>query len=324
MKKILYISPSNDGYLNLAIDEYLLNTISSDDFLLYLYVNSNAVIIGQNQNAWKECNTARMKSDGVQLVRRISGGGAVYHDMGNLNFSFITGKENYSVEKQLDMILSAVRELGVNAEYSGRNDITVDGHKFSGNAFAVRGHNKQHHGTLLVDTDLSRMPKYLNVSAEKIRAKGVSSVRARVCNLTEYSKELTVDMMVTALMSAYRKHYGEYETLSAELFNDARVADLYAKHSSWEWQMGRAPVFDYEIDTRFEWGGVQIFLNVEKGVIQDVQVYTDALDTSLTGRISAALDGVRFTSNDMADKLKCSPSSPEMLALADYLRSLQL
>jgi lipoate-protein ligase A len=324
LRRLFCMSPYHDGHRNLAIDEYLLSTIGPDDFLLYLYVNRNAVIIGQNQNAWKECNTAKMKNDGVQLVRRVSGGGAVYHDLGNLNFSFIAGRKNYSVEKQLDMILSAVRDLGVNAEFSGRNDITVDGKKFSGNAFAVKGQNKQHHGTLLINANLTKMSDYLNVSAEKIRAKGVSSVRARVCNLNQYNSDLTVDMMASALKSAYQKHYGEFETLNANNLNEAEIQAFYEKHSSWEWQMGRAPVFDYEIDTRFVWGGVQIYLNVENGQIKDVQVYTDALDTDIPAQIKAALTGVRFVSESMADKLEDLLSSPEMHSLADYIRSLQL
>ena len=113
----------------------------------------------------------------------------------------------------------------MNAEFTGRNDITVNGQKFSGNAFATRRHTKQHHGTLLINTNLAKMSEYLNVSAEKIRAKGVSSVRARVCNLTEHNRELTVEMMVTALRNAYYKRYGEYETLDDDFLKDARVAD---------------------------------------------------------------------------------------------------
>lgn len=324
MIRYFYMSPYNDGHLNLAIDEYFLDTVSPDDFILYLYINSNDVIIGRNQNAWKECNIAKMEADGVRLVRRISGGGAVYHDTGNLNFSFITGEKNYNVERQTQMILAAVRYLGIEAEFSGRNDITVNGRKFSGNAFASRRQNRQHHGTLLINANMTRLSEYLNVPEQKIRSKGVESVRARVCNLTEIIPDLTVEKAIEALRKAYREHYGEFEELSDDFLDKEKVDDLYRKHSSWEWRMGRTPEFDYEIDTRFAWGGVQLYLSMENGTIKNVSLYTDALDTSLPQIVEDALTGVLFRSDDMADSLIAVSDDQSIHDIAEYLRNLRL
>ena len=324
MKRFFYMSPYNDGHLNLAMDEYFLDTVGPDDFILYLYINSNDVIIGRNQNAWKECNIARMEADGVRLVRRISGGGAVYHDTGNLNFSFITGEKHYDVERQTGMVLAAVRDLGIEAEFSGRNDITINGRKFSGNAFAARRHNKQHHGTLLVNADLTRLSDYLNVPEQKIRSKGVESVRARVCNLIDINPDITVEKAIRALKKAYREFYGEYEELGEDFLDSEKIDALYRKHSSWEWKMGRTPVFDYEIDTRFGWGGIQLCLSMESGRIIRAEVYTDALDTGIPQIVEDALTGVIFRSDDMADSLRAATGDEHIHQLAEYLRGLRL
>ena len=190
MSNYIYSAPTGDGWLNLARDGYFLENNKKGDVILYFYVNKNAVIIGRNQNAWKECNIANMDADGVQLVRRHSGGGAVFHDNGNLNFSFITDEKHYDLNRQMRVILNAVSKLGLKAELSGRNDITVDGKKFSGNAFSLAKGNRSHHGTILVNADLTKLSNYLCVSKEKMRSKGIDSVRARVCNICELSRAL--------------------------------------------------------------------------------------------------------------------------------------
>ena len=215
MANKLYVSPSPDGWRNLGVDEYFLDHLGEEDMLLYFYINTNAVIIGCGQNPWAECRLSAMERDGVQLVRRITGGGAVFHDAGNLNFSFIAGEKIYSVERQLGMILSAVRALGIPCEFSGRNDLLADGRKFSGNAFCARGRVRQHHGTLLLNADLSRLQNYLNVDPRKLQAKGTKSVRSRVCNLSEFVPGLECAQMLEALKAAFRAEYGPYEELHA-------------------------------------------------------------------------------------------------------------
>ena len=180
-----YRSDSLCPWHNLAVEEHILMTLPPETCVMYLYQHKNAVIIGKNQNAWKECRTEQLKREGGKLARRISGGGAVYHDMGNLNFSFILDRNDYDLHRQLGIILSAVRKLGISAEFSGRNDILSEGAKFSGNAFCYKKTGAFHHGTILVDADMTKLSRYLSVSKDKIASKGVDSVRSRVCNLKE-------------------------------------------------------------------------------------------------------------------------------------------
>lgn len=321
MSNKLYISDSTDGWRNLAADEYFLDTLGPKDMLLYFYINSNAVIIGRGQNPWAECNLAAMQRDGVQLVRRITGGGAVFHDDGNLNFSFIAGEEVYDLQRQLGMILNAVRSLGIPCDFSGRNDLLADGRKFSGNAFCQRGHVRQHHGTLLISADLSRLQNYLNVDPRKLQAKGAKSVRSRVCNLNEYVPTLDCKRMLEALTAAFQQEYGEFETIKA--LDEAAVAPYIQKQRSEQWRLGKTPRFDVEIENRFPWGNMQLLLTLRQGRVDELEAYTDAIDVELTGEIRERLMGVQFGAASMAEALQASDKM-EIRQLAEYVRAQAL
>lgn len=319
----LYVSTSQDGWRNLAVDEYFLDHIAPDEAMLYFYVNSNAVIIGRGQNPWAECNLARMEEDGVQLVRRITGGGAVYHDCGNLNFSFIMGEGRYDVQKQLNLILNAVRAMGIPCDFSGRNDLLASGRKFSGNAFCSRGHARQHHGTLLLNADLEKLQNYLNVDPRKLRSKGTKSVRSRVCNLSEFDPQISCARMLDHLKAAYREIYGEYVELSTGDLDEAGIAPYVQKQRSREWRLGKTPRFDIEIENRFAWGNVQLLLNLCHGVIESLDVYTDAIDVDIADAIKDRLRGVAFGSAPVAAALR-KMGTAQMDELADYVLSLRL
>lgn len=288
------------------MDEWFLDHMEPEDMMLHFYVNQNAVIIGKNQNPWKECNLSRMEEDGVQLVRRITGGGAVYHDEGNLNFSFITGKDRYDVQKQLELILRAVRSFGIDCDFSGRNDLLAEGRKFSGNAFCLRKDMRQHHGTLLIRSDLGRLQQYLQVDPRKIRSKGIESVRSRVCNLSELSEEVTTDTMLAAIRKACGEIYSEPEEFRPAPEQLAQVLPYLEKQKSWQWRLGRTPSFDLELDTRFPWGGVQLLLSLKEGLVAEVKAYTDAMDPDLPEELERRLTGVRFGSRPMRDALAAS------------------
>ena len=300
----LYISPSQDGWRNLAVDEYFIDTLGPEDMLLYFYINRNAVIIGRGQNPWAECNLAAMERDGVQLVRRITGGGAVFHDPGNLNFSFIAGEKIYNLERQLGMILNAVRALGIPCDFSGRNDLLADGRKFSGNAFCQRGSIRQHHGTLLIDADLSRLQNYLNVDPRKLQAKGAKSVRSRVCNLSEFLPGLSREAMLSALCEAFCAEYGAYERISD--LDESAIAPYVEKQMSAEWRLGKTPRFDIEIENRFPWGNVQLLLTLRQCRVDELDVYSDAIDAAIADEVRSLLMGVEFSSRTMADALMAS------------------
>lgn len=307
VKKIQYMmTGSTDPYQNIALEEQLLHGVEPGCVILYLWQNRQTVVIGRNQNCWKECRVTALEEDGGHLARRLSGGGAVFHDMGNLNFTFLASKEVYDVDRQLSVIVEACRMLGVQAEKTGRNDITVEGRKFSGNAFYHTDHSSYHHGTLLLRVDMENMSRYLNVSGDKLQAKGVSSVKSRVTNLCEYCPEITVEMMAEKLLSAFQKVYG----LEAEILQDAAPAqdagDLARRRSffaSPEWKYGRHLPFTMELSRRFQWGDIQLQLEVKEGRIYDAVLYSDGMDETFLLRIPEALKGCLLQMDAMKEAL---------------------
>ncbi len=319
MRNYLYVSPSGDGWHNLAMDEWILDHLDGDDLLLHFYVNENAVILGRNQNPWRECDLEAMERDGVQLVRRVTGGGAVYHDTGNLNFSFITGQERYDVQAQLELILRAVRSLGIDCGFSGRNDLLAGGRKFSGNAFCRRGQNCQHHGTLLVDTALDRLRRYLRPDPRKLEAKGVASVRSRVCDLREFRPELTVEALREALKAAFCESFGPYEIWMPSAAEG--LARYEERHRSWDWRMGKTPRFDLSLDRHFPWGGVELRLRLDKGRIAGLDVFSDALDAALPEHLREILLG--WPLDAAADALRRA-ADPKLCELGDWLAGEKL
>ena len=324
MSNYIYSAPTGDGWLNLARDGYFLENNKKDDVILYFYVNKNAVIIGRNQNAWKECSIANMDADGVQLVRRHSGGGAVFHDNGNLNFSFITDEKHYDLNRQMRVILNAVSKLGLKAELSGRNDITVDGKKFSGNAFSLAKGNRSHHGTILVNADLTKLSNYLCVSKEKMRSKGIDSVRARVCNICELSSGLTVEAMRRLVIESFIEEYG---AASEYVFDGTALAEVEERRerlASWERRFGKTPQFDFETDKRFSFGDTQIYFNSRNGVIRATKVYSDCLDTELTTEIENALTGVHFRKEEIKAALSKMKDQNIAAELAEHFCSLDI
>lgn len=324
MSNYIYSAPTGDGWLNLARDGYFLENNKKGDVILYFYVNKNAVIIGRNQNAWKECSIANMDADGVQLVRRHSGGGAVFHDNGNLNFSFITDEKHYDLNRQMRVILNAVSKLGLKAELSGRNDITVDGKKFSGNAFSLAKGNRSHHGTILVNADLTKLSNYLCVSKEKMRSKGIDSVRARVCNICELSSGLTVEAMRRLVIESFIEEYG---AASEYVFDGTALAEVEERRerlASWEWRFGKTPQFDFETDKRFSFGDTQVYFNSRNGVIRETKVYSDCLDTELTTEIENALTGVHFRKEEIKAALSKMKDQNIAAELAEHFCSLDI
>ncbi len=323
MKNYLYVSTSLDGWTNLGTDEWFLEHIGPDDMALYFYINENAVIIGRNQNPWAECDLNAMERDHVQLVRRVTGGGAVYHDRGNLNFSFIAGVNRYDQDRQFRLILNAVRALGIPCEFTGRNDLAAAGRKFSGNAFCMRSKVRQHHGTLLVSADLDRLQTYLRADPRKLRAKGIKSARARVCNLAEFVPGLGVEALLEALRQAYANDYGPFEELTRDALPCPEIQPYIQKHASWNWRLGETPPFDLEMENRFAWGGVQLLFALRRTRVADLKVYTDALDVDLAAEIRRRLLGCCFGSSPMADALAASPSA-QVREVGEFVRSQKL
>lgn len=298
-KLYLYEGDGFDPYYNLAVEEYLLNTVENA-CILYLWQNQNTVVIGQNQNAWKECRTALLEQEGGTLARRLSGGGAVFHDLGNLNFTFLMPSEDYDLDRQFAVIEKACHLLGIPAERSGRNDVLSEGRKFSGNAFYRGKRTSYHHGTLLVDADMDKLGRYLSPSKAKLQAKGVSSVRSRVVNLTEICPGLSIETMKHAMAQAFVQVYDlPVEVLSAAEIDAEKVEALRSRNASWEWNYGKKLPFSVTVEGRFPWGGVEIGLDVESGIIKNAKVWSDAMDEMLPKRLEQALLGKKMALADL-------------------------
>lgn len=296
----LYLGTGFDPYYNLAVEQRLLETVEEGTLILYLWQNERTVVIGRNQNAWRECRTALLKQEGGRLARRLSGGGAVYHDLGNLNFTFLLPTAAYDLNTQLNVIIQACRSLGIDAERSGRNDILCRERKFSGNAFYRQGDRSYHHGTLLVDTDMERMQRYLAPSPLKLQGKGVGSVRSRVVNLRELDPSVTVSKLREALEAAAQMVYGlAAERLELTAEDEAAVQALTQRNASFAWNYGRELPFTVFCERRFSWGELRMELLVEKGLVQDAAVYSDAMDWELAPEVREAVVGCRFTSEAM-------------------------
>lgn len=310
----VYETDSTDPYRNLAIEEFLTYHVQPSECILYLWQNQRTVVIGKNQNAWKECNIELLEAEGGHLARRTSGGGAVFHDLGNLNFSFCVREEDYNVERQSEVILRAVRSLGIPAQRTGRNDIVSDGRKFSGNAFLKAKGCCCHHGTLLIGVDQQQMGRYLNVSAEKLQAKGVDSVRARTVNLRELLSGLTIAQMKEALLRAFLDVYGTGDLEpgagmqpSLQHFTDRldweEIAQYEQRLSSWEWKYGRKIPFEYTMSQRFAWGGIELCFQVNSGVIREIKVYSDAMEEQIARRLETCWKGCAYQKEALLARL---------------------
>jgi lipoate---protein ligase len=292
-------SDSFDPTYNLALEEFLTKNVVEDDIILYLWQNERTVVIGKNQNYWSEVNAPAAEADCVTVVRRLSGGGAVFHDLGNLNFTFILRKENYDVQRQLSVIIDALGNLGIKAEKTGRNDIEADGRKFSGNAFFKSSAGWYHHGTLMVDVDKEKLGKYLNVSTAKLQSKGVKSVKARVVNLKELREDITIEMLCDELYKAFGRIYGcDPIKISPEEIDWAEVENLQERYSSWEWTKGRKIPFTVQIEKRFAWGNIDLQMNVEGGIIKDAICYSDAMNENIGEEIAKGLIGTEYVEGE--------------------------
>ncbi|MEA1960731.1 MAG: lipoate--protein ligase [Bacillota bacterium] len=314
-------SNSCDPWYNLAVEEYLFSQIGDQDILLFLWQNEKTVVIGKNQNAWKECLWQLLEQDGGKLARRLSGGGAVYHDIGNLNFTLITTRKNDHESDQMQMLLHALQYCGIDAAFSGRNDLCVQNRKFSGMASYINSHKVLKHGTLLLHTDLDNMARYLTVSPAKIKSKGVDSVQARVINLQALNKDLTVAKLGQALQDSFRQYYGDAIILTSNALDETTIKNHYDKYASWEWRFGTSPDFDVEVEHSFNWGSVNIGLSLKDGLIQNAALYSDAMDCVFIEILANAMIGHPLNATTLLTTLSPLPQNAlQQKMLQDILR----
>ncbi|MBE6983272.1 MAG: lipoate--protein ligase [Ruminococcaceae bacterium] len=270
---------SIDPAFNLALEEYVFESLSQDYNYFILWQNDCTVVIGRHQNTFSEVNEAFLREKGIRVVRRLSGGGAVYHDLGNLNFTFIQDAAGKAPDLALfcHPVAKAIRALGANAQVNGRNDITVDGQKFSGNAQYVKNGRVMHHGTLLFDSKLENASNALRPDIEKIKAKGVASVRSRITNLKPL---LPPGTTLENFREALLKALFEKEQMEVYSLTDGDIAAITAlkesRYDTWAWNWGASPACDMTLSGRVEGcGRIELRFRVEKGRIAEAALFGD-------------------------------------------------
>lgn len=286
MKKIqVIVSDQYNPYLNLAVETWLTDHQEEGVVTMYLWKNERTVVIGLNQNPFSECDVKRLNDEGGHLMRRRTGGGAVYHDLGNLNFSFIADKQDYDVRRQQSVIQEALRHYGLEAEISGRNDLTCQGRKFSGNAFYNGTSNNLHHGTILIKTDGEMMQRYLTVNQAKLQKHGVQSVRSRVVNLSELA-DVTSENIVEPLIEAFESVYGtKAEQVDFKALAELPEVQATVTHiTSHEYLYAKWEHFKAVKKGQFPWGNVEVGFEVDAGTreIKNLVIATDCLNTEIT------------------------------------------
>ena len=323
VNKIFVIKTSETNpWRNLALEETLLNTVKPHECILYLWQNRQTVVIGRNQNALNECRIQKLESDGGFLARRLSGGGAVYHDMGNLNFTFLACADSFDKEKQTDVILKAVRAAGINAEKNGRNDLTADGRKFSGHAYYKTKEQCYHHGTLMLYVDKTKLADYLNVSPLKLKAKGVASVKSRVVNLCELKPGLTVEMLSDNLIKAFGEVYNlPVEYLSEKDVDTDMLSRLEARYSSPEWKYAGQEILSRSVEKRFDWGQARLDYEADGGRFKKTQFYSDGLQADYLSEIAERLRGCEINGEKILACLLKS-TDKELIPLAEDIASM--
>lgn len=325
---IRVINESKKPQFNLALEEYVLNHLDPSHPYVIIWQNEPAVIIGRNQNTLAEVNMKYVKEHNIHVVRRLSGGGAVYHDLGNLNFTFIVDGDKGVVsnfEFFTRPVIKALRSLGVKAEFSGRNDITIDGKKFSGNAQYWSRNRLLHHGTILFNSDLTVVQEALNVKTDKLQSKGIKSVRSRVTNIYPYLKTpITIEEFKEILL----KYMQEEQTGPDIILTPEQIAEVEKirdeRYARWEWNFGESPECEIMKEQRFAGGKLELHFNIREGRIQHLQIYGDFFGTLPVTALAEKINGRQYREQDVAAALAEVDFSQYFLGIsqAEFLECL--
>lgn len=316
-------SVCTDPWANLALEERLFESAAPGTLTALLWRNAPSVVIGRHQNPWTECHLDAMERDRVHFVRRASGGGAVYHDLGNWNVSFICDKPDYAVARQLGVLVSALQRLGIDAQASPRNDVLVADRKVSGSAYRGRGARWLHHATLLVRSDLARLRHYLHTPPADIASRGVASVRASVTNLSEHAPGVDVDTVRGALLDALADEYGPGgvgRVDPSDGVNGPGLEEALQRLRGDAWRFGRTPAFTHRLSHRFAWGLMRLELDVRRNVIEAATLGGDGVPEVLVRAVSYALTGAHYRRDDLARRLRegVPREFPESRAAEDF------
>ncbi|HGI8756851.1 TPA: lipoate--protein ligase [Streptococcus agalactiae] len=308
------VNTSNDPAYNVALEAYAFQKLTDIDEIFILWINEPAIIIGRHQNTIQEINKEFIDKNGIHVVRRLSGGGAVYHDLNNLNYTIIS---NNTQEGAFDFqtfskpVIDTLAKLGVKAEFTGRNDLEINGQKFAGNAQAYYKGRMMHHGCLLFDVDMSVLGQALKVSKDKIESKGIKSVRARVTNIVDHlSDKITVQEFSDAILAQMKEEYPEMDEY---VLSDAELSEIQAmrdnQFATWDWTYGKAPEYTIERGARYPAGKITTYANVENSTIKSVKIFGDFFGVKPVDDIEKMLEGVRYDYKDVLAALKTVDTS---------------
>lgn len=294
-------------YYNFALEEYLLKEAPEDEYVFF-YIHKPSIIVGKFQNTIEEINKEFVDSNNIIVARRLSGGGAVYHDSGNLNFSFVhkAGKEDVNNFKKFTKpVIDALKELGVQAELSGRNDILVDEKKVSGNAQCFKNGRILHHGTLLYNADMSNLSKSLKVKELKIKSKGIKSVRSRVGNIADY---MTKDMEIHEFKDFLLEQFGKEKNIEEYKLSDEVIEGLNSnvkdQFSTWDWNWGHSPKYEVEKVEKFTCGLIDMKMNIADGKIDDCKIFGDFFTAEKLHVLEDLLRGSKLKREDLFESLE--------------------
>jgi len=308
---MIYIrNDDNRPQFNLALEQYAFDNLTQFDEIFLLWINEPTIVVGKNQNTIEEINLDYVKENNINVVRRLSGGGAVYHDLGNLNYTIISEKGNrqasFNFAAFTRPVIEVLEKLGVKAEFTGRNDLTIDGKKFCGNAQYMKKNRILHHGAILFDTDLNVLTKALKVPKDKIESKGVKSVRSRVTNIKDYLKyDITIEDFKQLLldhMIETNKNLQEYRLTDEDYRKINKIME--ERYATWEWNFGYSPDFNIEKSRRFPAGKVETKIHVEEGVIKSLKFYGDFFGGGGISDIEKKLIGVKYKEDEIAKALE--------------------
>lgn len=303
IKLQIILGNQHNPYLNLAVESNLLDNFLPNTISLFLWKNRQTVVIGTNQNPYSECDIDSLLTEGGFLARRRTGGGAVYHDLGNLNFSFVADKNIYDVKRQMQVIQKALLDFNLETEVSGRNDITYQGRKFSGNAFAKTKNQGLHHGTILIKTDSERLQKYLKVKPAKLHKHGVKSVSSRVINLSEVA-DITSENIIPHLTKAFEDVYQETATIiSFDDLCDDKAIRLSQHIGSNEYLFGKWKEFHTKKSATFDWGSIDLDIDIdeENGIIKNINIASDSLEPKSIEAAIELLKGANIKENPSSE-----------------------
>lgn len=309
-------NPSTEPYFNLAAEEYFLDCCQEDVFMLWR--NEPAIIVGKFQNSLAEINLDYVQEKHIKVVRRQTGGGAVFHDLGNLNFTFIESNSNGNFRTFTEPILEVLRQLGVDAHFEGRNDLTINGMKFSGNAQCVHHNRTLHHGTLLFASEMTDLSQALKVNPLKFQDKAVKSVRKRVTNISEHlpDKSFTVMDLKDAIMQYVKSTNANavnYELTDNDKANIQRLVE--EKYSTWKWNFGSSPRYTFQKAIKTKGGMIELYLLLDKGCIKDIKIYGDFFALKDIYELEQRLTGVQHNKEQLAAVI-------EEIGLSDYIRQV--